>query len=258
MNGASLDLLPAAWRSDRLLREEWPRQHSPRVIGDDEGFVVISQHRDGPDVTGYGHDERPARIVADLVTSGELVPPLAWLSLPRTADLPDEVCDALAVRPQPGWDWMSTDAPPPPPNVDGVVRLDPVTDADAIRDCLADSNPTTEADPAGRHEGGWWGAWDGDRLAGVIGAGTQVGEDGRPARWHLHGLGVRPSVRTRGLGTALMVAATRGGFEAGAPWVSLGVWADNARAISIYQRLGYHTDHQRRSYRPRGNDRPDA
>jgi len=246
----SPDRLPPRWRSDRLLAEEWPRLRGPRVVGDDHGFVVISQHRDGPDVAGYGDDERPARIVADLVAAGELAPPLAWLSLPRTADLPATVCESLAVRPLPGWDWMSVDQPPTPAGPDGVVRLDPVADAEVIRDCLAEANPTTEADPAGRHEGGWWGAWEGDRLAGVIGAGTRLGADGRPQRWHLHGLGVRPSVRARGLGTALMVAATRGGFEAGAPWVSLGVWADNARAIAIYRRLGYHTDHQRRSYRP--------
>jgi ribosomal protein S18 acetylase RimI-like enzyme len=243
--------IPPRWRADRLLVEEAAHLSDARVVGDDDGFVVLAPHRSGLDVTGYGHDERPARIVADLVASGELAAPLGWMTMPRAADLPASVCAALHVTPlEPGWDWMSIDATPAPAATDGVVALDPARDAEAIRDCLAEANPTTEADPSGPREAGWWGSWRGDRLAGVIGAGRRDGPDGTPMRWHLHGLGVRPSVRTRGLGTALMVAATRAGFAAGAPWVSLGVWADNARAISIYRRLGYHTDHERRSYRP--------
>lgn len=252
------DGLPPRWRSDRLLREEWPRLRDVRVVGGDDGFVLLSHHDRGPLVAGYGDGERSALLVADLVRSGELRPPLAWMTMPRTADLPADVCAALDVEPLPGWDWMSVDDPPAPAAADGVVELDLLADADAIRDCLAHSNPTTEADPSRRHEAGWWGVRDGGRLIGVIGAGRHTGPDGALAGWHLHGLGVRSDVRTRGLGTALMVAATRAGFAAGAPWVSLGVWADNARAISIYERLGYHTDHRRRSYRPGGAAPADA
>ncbi len=37
-------------------------------------------------------------------------------------------------------------------------------------------------------------------------------------------------------------------YESG---VSLGVWAANEPALRIYRRLGFRTDHQGRSYRPR-------
>jgi ribosomal protein S18 acetylase RimI-like enzyme len=175
---------------------------------------------------------------------------LRWLSLPRGADLPASVCEELGVEPLPGWDWMSATTVADVPGTNRVERLDLSVDLPAIVDCLAAGNPTTDSDPAGPHEAGWWGVRDGDRLTGVIGAGSRGGTSAGGVSWHLHGLGVRPEGRRSGLGTALMVAATAEGLAAGADWVSLGVWADNEPALRIYRRLGFRTDHQGRSYRP--------
>jgi ribosomal protein S18 acetylase RimI-like enzyme len=247
----ALDALPARWRTDRLLLSERYRvERGARVIGHDEALLVLSESRRGVSVAGWALDGGAARLVTGLVDAGELAGPLVWMWLPRHDDLPPRVCEALGVSPLPGWDWMSSTTSPSVPGQSGVERLDVSRDLDAIQDCLADSNPETEADPTSAHEVGWWGVREDGRLIGVIGAGLRGGSADGGFTWHLHGLGVRPSARTRGLGTALTAAATDDGLAAGADWVSLGVWADNAPAISIYRRLGYRTDHENRSYAP--------
>lgn len=249
MTGA-LDALPPRWRDDRLVLSDRHKLAAARVLGDDEGIVVLFDGPTGLSVAGYGQDGRTAALVTGLADAGDLRPPLRWMSLPRAADLPPDVCEALHVEPLPGWDWMSTTAVEDVPCTEHVERLDLTTDVPAILDCLAASNPTTDSDPTSPHEAAWWGVRDGDRLVGVIGAGRRGGASDGGVSWHLHGLGVRPEGRRSGLGTALMVAATADGLAAGAEWVSLGVWADNEPALRIYRRLGFRTDHQGRSYRP--------
>lgn len=247
---AALDALPARWRDDRLVLSDRHKLRDARVLGDDEGLVVLFDGPTGLSVAGYGSDGRAAGLVTDLVDAGDLRTPLRWLSLPRATDLPSRVCEALRVEPLPGWDWMSTTDVADVPGADRVERLDLSTDLPAVVDCLAASNPTTESDPTSPYEAGWWGVRDGDRLVGVIGAGLRGGASAEGFSWHLHGLGVRPEGRRGGLGTALMVAPTAEGLAAGADWVSLGVWAANEPALRIYRRLGFRTDHEGRSYRP--------
>jgi len=247
----ALDELPERWRRDRLVRSEGVRLVGSRMLADEEALVTIATGPHGTSVAGYGDRGSAARRVGELVGAGELRGPLRWLTLPRDTDLEVAVAADLGVEPLPGWDWLSVDAPPrPQPGERDVVRLDPSADADAVRACLAASNPGTDADPDGPHEVAWWGVRaDGDDLLGVIGA---SGRGGPRPTWHLHGLGVRPSARRRGLGRALTAKAVRDGLAAGAPWVSLGVWADNEPALAMYAALGFRTDHRRRSYRPVG------
>ncbi len=250
MTGA-VEALPPRWRDDRVVLTDRHLLAGARVLGDDDGIVVLVDRGSGLSVIGHGPDGRAAGIVTSLVASGELRAPLRWMSLPRAMDLAPGVCEALHVQPLPGWDWMSTTTVEDVPGTERVERLDVPADLPAILDCLRESNPTTESDPTNPHEAGWWGIRSGARLVGVIGAGRRggAGEDG--FSWHLHGLGVRPEGRRGGIGTALLVAATREGLAAGADWVSLGVWAANEPALRIYRRLGFRTDHQGRSYRPR-------
>lgn len=80
--------------------------------------------------------------------------------------------------------------------------------------------------------------------------------DGEPFSWHLHGLAVLPQTRRRGLGAALTAAATAAGLDAGADWVSLGMYADNAGARRLYERLGFVTQARMASYGPQGVTRP--
>lgn len=249
MTGA-LEALPPRWRDDRAVLSDRRLLSRARVLGDDDGIVMLVDGDAGLSVVGHGSNGRAAGIVSDLVATGELRAPLRWMSLPRAADLPADVCAALHVEPLPGWDWMSTTTIADVPGTDQVERLDLATDIPAILDCLRDANPTTESDPANPHEAGWWGVRSGGRLVGVIGAGRRGAVAVEGFSWHLHGLGVRPEGRRGGLGTALLVAATAAGLAAGAEWVSLGVWAANEPALRIYRRLGFRTDHEGRSYRP--------
>lgn len=246
----TLDALPPRWRDDRLVLSDRHKLAHARVLGDDEGIVVLFDGPAGLSVAGYGADGRAAGLVTRLVEEGELVAPLRWMSLPRATDLAPHVVQALHVEPLPGWDWMSTTTVTDVPGTDRVERLDVAADLPAILDCLAAANPTTDSDPTSPHEAGWWGVRDGGRLVGVIGAGRRGGATPDGFSWHLHGLGVRPDGRRGGLGAALMAAATAQGLAEGADWVSLGVWAANDPALRIYRRLGFRTDHQGRSYRP--------
>ncbi len=192
---ATLDALPARWRDDRLVLSDRHKLAGARVLGDDEGIVVLFDGPTGLSVTGYGPDGRAVGIVTALVDAGELRAPLRWLSLPRAVDLPGPVCAALSVEPLPGWDWMSTTAVADAPGTDRVERLDLEADLPAVLDCLAAGNPTTDSDPTSPHEAGWWGVRDGDRLVGVLGAGLRGGATDDGFSWHLHGLGVRPEGR---------------------------------------------------------------
>jgi hypothetical protein len=79
---------------------------------------------------------------------------------------------------------------------------------------LFDRPTGTHAGPTSPHEAAWWGVREGGRPLGVLGAG-------------------------------------RRGGAGGADRVSLGVWAHNEPALRIYRRLGFRTDLQGRSYRPR-------
>lgn len=240
-----LDALPAAWRADRLLSERG-RLLGTRVFGDDRAVVTVTETDEGPSVAGYGQDA--AQLVAELFDAGELGGRLRWVDLPRGSRLDERICAALRLEALPGWDWLWTDTPPEEPST-RVDRLDPRADAAAIRDCLAEANPDTWRAPGAPDDLGWWGVAEGGRLAGVIGVTARGGPREDAASWHLHGLGVRPAARGRGLGTALTAAVTRIGLAGGAAWVSLGVWASNAPAIGIYHKLGYRTGHRRGSYR---------
>ena len=171
-------------------------------------------------------------------------------ALERDRDLPPEVRDRLGVQPATAWDWMALERAPGVGPVE-AQPLDLALDLDAIRDCLEASNPGSQADPAAEDEAGWFGVRDGGRLVGVIGASRRAGDPGRSdVSWHLHGLGVLPQARSRGLGRALTATAARAGFDAGADWVSLGMYASNAPARRVYLRLGFAVEGRFTSYRP--------
>lgn len=242
--GHGFEALPDRWRRDSLVCLHRHQFRRSRVIGDDDGIVIVTASERGPNISGYG--DNAVAVLTSLV--GEGLRP-RWLDLPRSVPLPEHVCEALGVTPNPGWDFLSTTTTPPVP--DGPVeRLDVIGDLEAIRECLQEANPTTDADPEHPDEVGWWGVREHGRLVAVLGANRRGGADDAAESWHLHGLGVVPSARRRGLGARLTAAVTRLGLDAGASWVCLGAWADNQAALRIYHRLGFATRHRRRSYRP--------
>ena len=60
-----------------------------------------------------------------------------------------------------------------------------------------------------------------------------------PAQAWVYDVEVAPDRRGRGLGAAAMVQAARWTRSRGVPWLGLNVFGPNARARSLYERLGY-------------------
>jgi ribosomal protein S18 acetylase RimI-like enzyme len=66
-----------------------------------------------------------------------------------------------------------------------------------------------------------------------------------PGSWYVNVVAVLPQYRGQGLGSLLLADAERRAYEVGARSLSLIVAAENARALSLYERLGYR-EHARR------------
>ena len=248
-----LELLPPRWRSNRIILGDRVRWDSVEVLGDDDGVLMLIGGPDRPSVFGLGD---PASV--DRLVDGADVGPARWMSVPRGCRPGPDALARLDLVPFSHWDWLSTDsAPPPAVGEERVVRLDPVADEAAIRACLRASNPNTSADPAGPDELGWWGVRTDGLLTGVVGA-VARGAVGDARSWHVHGLGVLPTQRRTGAGTALTAALTRAAIAGGAAWVSLGMYAQNDEARRIYRRLGFRTDAELSSFSPAGAQRPPA
>lgn len=248
---------PPRWQTDRLLLSDRSRWSGVDVHGDDDGVLLVVRSAGHPGASLLGRGDGPTvdRLVADV--AGRLGA-VRWMSVPRTSRPAAAVLGALGLEPFSTWDWLSSATVPPRVAVeDRVARLDPVLEADAIRACLAASNPGTSADPEDPGEVGWWGVRDGAGLVGVVGVTGRGATAGRTS-WHLHGLGVRDEARGAGLGSALTAVATRTGLDAGAAWVGLGIYASNDAARRLYHRLGYRTEAELSSFAPASADRPPA
>ncbi|MBO9555720.1 GNAT family N-acetyltransferase [Cellulomonas sp.] len=262
-----LDGLPEGWRRHRMLDGLDARWQDAVVVGDDRAVLLASPSPRGPFVLVLGAGPEAGRLLTDVVARRQepgsplaragFVDHAAWLNVTRAAEVPAAVLLALGLAPFSVWDWLSTDQAPPAHDDEPTVRrLDPGTEADAIRACLALGNPGTSADPTRPGEAGWWGVDGPGGLLGVVGA-TSRGVRGR-ASWHVHGLGVVPDARTGGLGTALTRAAVRQAFADGVAFVSLGMYAQNAVARRLYTRLGFTIDAELASFGPAGAERPPA
>ncbi len=261
-----------------MLLEERPFWGTASVCGDDHAALLERVTERGNSVLGVGDP-----LAARELLLGRPGSPARWLTLPRLGagpagvhgepahegvplavgdDLPSSVRSTLGVEPATAWDWFATDTPPMtgegPPGTSGprtgdggtVVQLDLDADLAAIRDCLAEGNPESRADPAATDEAAWFGVLDGTRLLGVVGATRRPGDpEGANLSWHVHGLGVRPEARARGFGVRLTAAATQAAFDAGADWASLGMFASNDVARRVYRRLGYRVEGRFTSYR---------
>lgn len=253
----------ARWSDDALVREELLRHALRGATGDADGVLLaLDSHGDhysppGVRLVGLGDPVRVAELVREYDGA-----PVRSASLPRSigAQLGPAALDALGLEALSTWDWLMIRAAPTgrpaAPDAVGpsatVERLDPVGDADAIRDVLHEANPRTDADPGEQGTAGWWGVRGAGGLVGVIGAvrlGHGRSPHGTAVPWHLHGLGVRPQARGRGAGAALTAAAVRDALGSNASWASLGMYADNDGARRIYHRLGFTTGHRFESYR---------
>ncbi len=255
MTAPLLDRLPPALRDRRDVLDQRDVWSGAAVLATSTAAAVLLVDRPaGPVLWAVGAPRELDGLVPDALRRHG--PGLRWATVPRAVHVPPDASDAAGVVRSTSWDRFSCDATPPPQRgEDDVVRLDVTRDAGAIAACLDVANPSTHARPGAPDDAAWWGVRDaGERLLGVIGVARRPGTDA-PAM-HLHGLGVLPAARGRGLGTALAAAATRRALQGGAPWVSLGMYADNDAARRVYRGLGFRVDVENAGYGPPGAARP--
>ena len=240
--------LPGPWAREPYLAAEHGRDDVLAAAADDDAMVaVVSTQRRGPWLIGLG---APAGVAALLdrehdalldagmrgatLTRGawELVAPASGTALALDASGSD-------------WDWMWTHAPL---DVDptGAYRLPPGERTLAlVGDCLARAYPSASTAPDDDRLLGWWGVPDGAdhedpaRLVAVVGA-VALAPGLAP---HLVSLAVDPAERGRGHADRVLAAAVRDGLQVrpvvGEPLVSLGMYASNAAARRVYERLGF-------------------
>ncbi|WP_454294688.1 GNAT family N-acetyltransferase [Salana multivorans] len=251
------DTLVEAFAPHRILlaeRDDW-REGRLAVLG---GAVLVARaHQHGDVIMTVGESDE----VLDLL-DGEArlhyrseAPGAMWLSAPRSTPVPPWMLDALRLAPATEWDWMFIEELPAEEVDRPIERLELTPgsrDVEEVRHLLARANPISTADPLGEGEVAWFGATGKGELVGVVGARLAQGDPGREGSfsWHLHGLSVSPEARRAGYGRALTLAAVRAGLEAGADWVSLGLYADNDAARGLYQGLGFRLDAAMASYAP--------
>jgi len=101
-------------------------------------------------------------------------------------------------------------------------------------------------------------AFDGDRLVGSAGL-HAVGPQARRRHAMMLGIGVHPDAHGRGVGSALMDALTRQADDwLGVLRIELTVFADNVRAIRLYERFGFEHEGRLRGYALRDGRYVDA
>ncbi|GIG39797.1 GNAT family N-acetyltransferase [Cellulomonas phragmiteti] len=253
MSADLLARLPQALRERRDVLDGRDRWADATVLAASDAAAVLAvpATAGGTLVWALGDEHQLGQLVPDvLVAHG---PGVRWLTAPRAVPVPGRALAAAGVVRSTSWDRLTTDvAPSPQPGEDVVRELDPERDGDVIGACLDVANPTTQARPGSPDDAAWWGVrGPGGDLLGVLGVAARPGG----AR-HLHGLGVVPAARGRGLGAALTATATRRALAAGAPWLSLGMYADNVHARRVYDALGFRVDVENAGYGPPGLTRP--
>lgn len=142
------------------------------------------------------------------------------------------------VGPGGNWDWMwSESAPARTPVEDRVVELDDRADAEAIEALNALGNPSAESEPGTGRTERWAGIRDGSDIAAA--AALHRSDTGHGV---LTGIVVHPDHRGEGLGRAVTAALTRDCVLADGV-ATLGMYADNTIARTLYVDLGYVVAH---------------
>lgn len=240
-----LALLPAALRTTRYALDNRDRWADAVALATGDASAVLTTPMPGGTLLwALGRPEE-----LDVLLPGALAahgPGVRWSSVPRAVRVPADALHAAGLAHLTSWDRLTVDAvPAPQPGERAVEPLDLATAGHEVLACLQAANPGTRARPGAPDDLGWWGVRDGDALVGVVG--TAARPDGAV---HLHGLGVVPSHRGRGLGRALAAAVTRHALVADAPWVSLHMYADNTPARRVYEGLGYRVEVENAGYGP--------
>jgi ribosomal protein S18 acetylase RimI-like enzyme len=245
--------LMAALPDDLWIRYDVDPGHLQRVATDTGRAVALVSHhawRGARWVSGFAADPRdPGHVAAavDLLVAladagaaaGE---PVTGVTLPRGG------LDLLPSRLQPvdhdEWDgWCTLVAPRPQstPYGDAAVVRTLEADDPRIGALLQASSPTASI-PAGDPRVERWagiedpegGLQDTGGLAAVLAVTRQ-----RSGSHHLNSVATHPSRRGRRLARLLCAVVTEESLASGVPAVSLGMYADNDAARSVYAALGF-------------------
>ncbi|GAB7189809.1 hypothetical protein NUM3379_05150 [Kineococcus sp. NUM-3379] len=154
---------------------------------------------------------------------------VGWLTQSRGAPLP------AGAGGGDDWDWFWTAAAPPPQPGEEDVRALPPAAAPEVLDLLRRASPRSSAAPGEPGVLAWVGVRDGSGRLVACAAHTE----NVPGVPHLASVATDPAGRGRGLGAAVTAALTRRLLAAGAPAVTLGMYADNDVARRLYGRLGF-------------------
>jgi GNAT superfamily N-acetyltransferase len=139
------------------------------------------------------------------------------------------------------WDWMWADASTIGRlEIDGRVARLPDDAQGQVTALLAAASPRHSSDPGDPDVLAWYGIREGDGALVACAAHTES----VPGVPHLASIATHPSVRGHGLGTALTAGVTGRLLGAGAPVVTLGMYADNDVARRMYARIGYVCSHR--------------
>lgn len=176
-------------------------------------LVALGPHDETPDLVRAVHDELPEGI---------------RVIVPR--DTP------LGLSEPTGWNFRAAyDAPPPQPAEASAAWCD---DEDAITDLLRLVSPGTSAWPGDAKVRRWAGIRTDGRLLACLADTTAVTGVG-----HISAIAVHADARGRALGPSITAWAMRRMFAEGCDVVTLGVYADNAVGLRMYDRLGFTVDH---------------
>lgn len=237
-------VIPAAWQADPFLMEMVEQPMS--AVSNDAAIVVEDRARQGRAFLAAGVPSA----IADLLQQVDRNRPFVGGSMMRGTWelLPAPVRRELDLPVGEDWNWMETTGAGHVPGMEHVRELDRVAERETIDRVRRTSIPHSYLSPdtaASR----WFGIPGEGGLIRAIGGAT--GWDG--TRWvrsaHLGSIGTEPGSQGRGIGAALTAGIASRAFAEGAPRVSLGVVRENARAIELYQRLGFRTTYKIHSRR---------
>jgi len=214
------------WQADgavAFLRTRRTNHQVVNLLGDDSGITALVAHL--PDIAASIEGAAPDGRPRTRALSVSLPPHLEPLLHQR-----------FRVGPGGDWEWFHTTiVPPADPTLAQVGPLDDVARADEVAAFLERHSPTADTPPA---QGEQWVAIENEdgTLAAVAAIGrTPVGAP------HLSSVAVDASVRGRGLGRAIVAAATRRAvLESGV--CTLGMYSHNDVARTLYLSLGYVRD----------------
>ena len=132
------------------------------------------------------------------------------------------------------WHWMATRSSPPAPSIP-VEEVTAAHEVDALLDAFA---PDAHARPGSPRVEAWLGVREGGELLAVGALARHHARTG-----HLRAVTVVPEARGHGIGRELSAALTRRALEGGSGVATLGVYTDNAPAVTVYRRLDYAVVH---------------